>query len=278
MQEIIFLKNIRKLFAEWGLSENDWFLTDGFFLKPSLCTFYSLNNKDHWHVLLNGSKIPWQVKTGEQVIPPPNTSYLKTYLDFLANNPELMLESESAAEFNKKIKKCETIEIDKNIYIKQIKPAKALYNLLVEQKINPNRYYELLEKAEKYADKVNDFEVFSLLKNIETNRLNKEIIGEPVNQIDIKGEIKLILPDQPITKDIIDKIIVLKEVLPKHLSLVLKSQGVISVIGGQTSHSAIVCREFNKPAFIGVEHAFYDFREGDLVEFDINNKQIKIIK
>ena len=60
-------------------------------------------------------------------------------------------------------------------------------------------------------------------------------------------------------------ILVTKEIQPQHLSLIRHTKGIITEIGGKTSHGAIVARELNIPAIVNVKNATKILHHGDQV-------------
>ncbi|MGB3553320.1 MAG: PEP-utilizing enzyme [Jannaschia sp.] len=53
---------------------------------------------------------------------------------------------------------------------------------------------------------------------------------------------------------------------------------VVCEFGGILSHAAILCREFGKPAVIGVAGAMDRFRPGEIVEIDGTTGRIEQIE
>ncbi len=64
---------------------------------------------------------------------------------------------------------------------------------------------------------------------------------------------------------------------PDLLPVMVKSSGIITKVGGMTSHAAIVARELKKPCIVGYNTLMDDFKEGDLIELDTQNCKIKKI-
>ncbi|MEM7591621.1 MAG: putative PEP-binding protein [Cyanobacteria bacterium P01_A01_bin.83] len=63
-------------------------------------------------------------------------------------------------------------------------------------------------------------------------------------------------------------ILVTKILNPQHISLIKHTGGIITEMGGKTSHAAIVARELNIPALVDVTEATKILRHGDQVYLD----------
>ena len=115
------------------------------------------------------------------------------------------------------------------------------------------------------------------MDEVNNDRVNRIIKGLPISQKNVKGEVLIVRPGKEIG-EARNKIIVIEEIHPKHIISIIDCLGVVAVFGGQTSHTATVCRELNKPCLVGVKRAFYELRNKDYIEIDSLNNQIKIIK
>jgi phosphohistidine swiveling domain-containing protein len=58
--------------------------------------------------------------------------------------------------------------------------------------------------------------------------------------------------------------------------LIRQASGVITEAGGSTCHAAIVCRELNKPAIVGVRNALKRLKNNELVVLDANEGSITL--
>jgi phosphohistidine swiveling domain-containing protein len=65
--------------------------------------------------------------------------------------------------------------------------------------------------------------------------------------------------------------------MPDFLPAMKKAAAIVTDEGGITCHAAILARELNKPCIVGTGIATSVFKNGDLVEVDANNGEIKII-
>ncbi|TAN33002.1 hypothetical protein EPN28_03295 [Patescibacteria group bacterium] len=65
-----------------------------------------------------------------------------------------------------------------------------------------------------------------------------------------------------------ENIVLLNQVKP-NAALAKKVKAILAVHGGVTSHAAIVARENNKPAIVGLsEEILWKIKNGDMVEVD----------
>lgn len=62
---------------------------------------------------------------------------------------------------------------------------------------------------------------------------------------------------------------------PELLPAMAKSAGIITKIGGMTSHAAIVAREMKKPCIVGYAELFKDFKEGDMIEMNTDKCSVR---
>ena len=77
------------------------------------------------------------------------------------------------------------------------------------------------------------------------------------------------LPDIPL-----GSILVTKKIMPTHISLLQRVRGIITQEGGIASHGAIVARELNIPAIVGVKEAIHLLQSGEHILLDGNTGEI----
>lgn len=75
--------------------------------------------------------------------------------------------------------------------------------------------------------------------------------------------------------DLSDKIVVLKQALPHQFTQLAKARGIITEEGGLLSHAAVIAREYNVPAIIGVRKVTQNLIEGEVVELNADKGIIK---
>jgi phosphohistidine swiveling domain-containing protein len=93
-----------------------------------------------------------------------------------------------------------------------------------------------------------------------------------------KGQVKILLSPEEISKIEKGDILVAPETTPDFLPAIYKSAAIVTDIGGITSHAAVTAREFGIPCVIGTKIATRVLKDGDLVEVDANRGVVKIIK
>lgn len=99
-----------------------------------------------------------------------------------------------------------------------------------------------------------------------------------------KGDCDTIKGVAHVIKDAKSEIIEENEILiapsttPDYMGSILKCSAIITDWGGQTSHAAIVSREFRKPCIIGTHNASTKISTGDYVELNLNNGTITVLK
>lgn len=77
--------------------------------------------------------------------------------------------------------------------------------------------------------------------------------------------------------DFSDKIVVLKSALPYQFTQLAKAKGIITEEGGFLSHAAVIAREYNVPAIVGVAKIMSNLSEGDEVEMDTDSGVVRKI-
>jgi len=73
-------------------------------------------------------------------------------------------------------------------------------------------------------------------------------------------------------------ILIAKNTNPNFMTVIQKSAGFVTDVGGITCHAAVVSRELDKPCVIGTKHATQVFKDGDMVEVDANKGIVKKIE
>lgn len=69
-------------------------------------------------------------------------------------------------------------------------------------------------------------------------------------------------------------ILVTKIIAPQHISLIRQTAGIITEMGGKTSHAAIIARELNIPAIVAATNATQILHQGDLIYLNGNQGQV----
>lgn len=106
----------------------------------------------------------------------------------------------------------------------------------------------------------------------------KELKGLVANTGYARGRAKIILQKRDFNKIEFGDILVTKMTNPDFIVVLEKCAGVITDIGGVTSHAAVIARELNKPCIIGTVFATKVLMDNDIVELDTYNGLVKIEK
>jgi phosphoenolpyruvate synthase/pyruvate phosphate dikinase len=109
----------------------------------------------------------------------------------------------------------------------------------------------------------------------EKTKLIKGISANPGN---ITGKCVIINSPKDFKKVEKGSIIVTKMTTTEFVPVLKKSKGLITDIGGLTSHAAIVSRELNIPCIIGTKIATKVLKDGNLVEVDAEKGVVKILE
>ena len=105
-----------------------------------------------------------------------------------------------------------------------------------------------------------------------------ELKGLVANRGKIKAPVKIVLNRKDFDKIKFGDILVTKMTNPDFMVVLEKCSGIITDIGGITSHAAIIARELNKPCVIGTVYATKVLKDGEIVELDANRGIVKKIK
>lgn len=107
---------------------------------------------------------------------------------------------------------------------------------------------------------------------------NDELIGIACSSGIVQGQVVVINSNNIQDVDVRGKIIVTKMTDPGWIYLIAKAIGLISEKGSLLSHSAIISRELQKPAIVGVKNVTKILKDNDYVRLDADKGVIEIIK
>ncbi len=105
----------------------------------------------------------------------------------------------------------------------------------------------------------------------------KELTGLPANPGLVRGRVKIVMGRKDYPKIKNGDILVTKMTNPDFIVVLQKCAGIITDIGGITSHAAIISRELNKPCITGTKYATRILKDGDKVELNANKGVIKML-
>ena len=94
----------------------------------------------------------------------------------------------------------------------------------------------------------------------------------------IKGKIAVIKNKKDYYSIKKQSILVAKNTHPDLLVVIKKIQAIVTEIDNKLCHAAIIAREFDTPILMGIKNATKEFKTGDKVMIDFNNKTINKIK
>jgi phosphohistidine swiveling domain-containing protein len=115
---------------------------------------------------------------------------------------------------------------------------------------------------------------FEIVKKIEMN--TQVLKGSCVSQGLVSGVVLIVNDSSDISKINKQTIIVLSSATPVYAPIYALSGGIISEMGGQLSHGAIVAREFNIPMLTGVENACVILKNGQSIILDADQGVVKV--
>lgn len=140
--------------------------------------------------------------------------------------------------------------------------------------------YKIFENLPAYSRLVFDKNVFD--KNPRNysemifNHSDDRFVGIACSPGEVEGEVLLI--DNPFGEiDTTDKILLTEMTDPGWVFLIVGAKGIISEKGSLLSHTAIISRELNKPAVVGVKNITKELKTGDIVHVNGNTGEIIVI-
>ena len=96
----------------------------------------------------------------------------------------------------------------------------------------------------------------------------KIISGKPVSAGQSEGVVCVVLTDDDFTKFKKENVLVAKYTDPMYTPLILMASAVITDIGNNLCHAAIVSREAGIPAIVATGNASKVLKDGDFVNVD----------
>lgn len=118
-------------------------------------------------------------------------------------------------------------------------------------------------------------EVSMLESRVDIPLRTKEFSGLIANTGFVRGPVKIVVTKSDFGKINIGDILVSKMTTPDFVVVLEKCSGIITDIGGITSHAALIAREFEKPCITGTKFATMVLKDNDIVELDANNGVIR---
>ncbi|NER79521.1 MAG: hypothetical protein F6K42_08040, partial [Leptolyngbya sp. SIO1D8] len=109
------------------------------------------------------------------------------------------------------------------------------------------------------------------------SRLPRELMGYAASPGQVVGTALVIKPGEGLPTMAPQQIIVASEVAPDWLPLLKTAAAVVSEKGGLTCHAAILARELQLPAVVGLIEATHQLQTGDLLHLDGDRGLVEIL-
>ena len=142
-----------------------------------------------------------------------------------------------------------------------IEQRRACYGMLQEKEVRE------VFVGSRVSELVNEF--------LEIPQDTKTITGNVAYPGKLTGRVKIIFSPDEIGKVEKGDILVANETTPDFLPALSRAAGIITDLGGISSHAAIISREFKIPCIVGTKIATRVLKDNDLVELDANRGAIK---
>jgi phosphohistidine swiveling domain-containing protein len=104
-----------------------------------------------------------------------------------------------------------------------------------------------------------------------------ELKGQVGNRGYVRGRVRIMGLKALIGEAQEGEILVSPMTTPDFLPAMKKAAAFVTDEGGMLSHAAIVAREMKKPCIVGTKFATQVFKDGDFVEVDANNGDVRIL-
>lgn len=171
-------------------------------------------------------------------------------------------------------------------------PENAIYFLSlqeIEEGLKNKSFHPYVEKIEKRifefntAEKIEPpFEITEEGKELSLSKKKsessqKEFSGSVISPGKIKGKVTFIKNYEDLPKLTKENIIVIESATPVYAPFYTTCGGIISEMGGQLSHGAIVAREYGIPMISDVEDACILLKEGQPILLDADTGIVRIL-
>ena len=151
---------------------------------------------------------------------------------------------------------------------------------------NPNIRTVIEERKRGFAMLIKENKIKILIGNelkeleesIEEVKAITEIKGLTIFPGIVKGKVQIINEKSDFSSFKRGNILITKYTSPSFTPIISKASAIVTDIGGMTSHTALVSREFKIPCIVGTEIATKVLKDGDLVEVDAEKGIVRKIK
>lgn len=103
------------------------------------------------------------------------------------------------------------------------------------------------------------------------------LTGMPASSGVVKGTARIIVNESEFSKFKAGDILVTRQTSPAWTPLFAAAKGVVTEIGGQLSHAAIVSREYGIPAVVGVKNATFEIKSGQTIILKGREGKIELV-
>lgn len=93
----------------------------------------------------------------------------------------------------------------------------------------------------------------------------------------VEGTIKFVKSIEDVQKIKSGDIVVTNDNSPLYSIAFLRAEGILSSVGGQLCHLAIIAREMNKPCLMGITDLFKIVKDGERIKLDASKCEIEVI-
>ncbi len=158
---------------------------------------------------------------------------------------------------------------------------------LKKEKVEDNLYKKIKERRIGYAYISDNSNEYLLVTNNKLNEWKEKfsnkrqgdiIQGIVTSKGEAKGEVVVVKDRSELNKVKEGNILVTPLTTPDFIIAMKKSIGIVTDLGGVTSHAAVTSRELKIPCIIGTKNATKILKDGDLIELDTKQGIVKIIK
>lgn len=153
-----------------------------------------------------------------------------------------------------------------------VKTNKLDYSIIEERKENYARYEKLT------PPRIFTSEGFVPLAGLQPENISKEAIsGIPVSTGIVEGRARVVLSvDQAKIEE--GDILVTKFTDPSWTPLFVTIKGLVTEVGGFTTHSAVITREYGLPGVVGAENATKLIKDGQRIRVNGNEGYVEILE
>lgn len=302
-QTLIDLKN---LLLDWGISPDDWYVTGE---AAMVLSGYPVTFRDQqMDILICREVWPWP-RPEEQVslFPDSGTPEEKQLCEFIEKNgitpdfhplPHVGIEASDRFVHSYIFSPSSGVRVlspwagifHRQLIIEFYEQTPG-FSLKVFDKNKFLRWKKFIEETRAHAEKIGDEKTIAtclqVLPVVERainffdgasnpthySLLTTSWTGQPV----CPGKVTGVVVFWQDNVDFFDKIVVLKHALPCQFTQLAKAKGIITEEGGFLSHAAVIAREYNVPAIVGVAGIMQKLVEGEVIELDATAGTIKKI-